>query len=227
MAIPFSDLYKRNYTTLDVVEGYRRWSPSYDKGSDDNFIDGLLDRLHPDLWQGMENAVDLGCGTGRVGSWLCSHGINAVTGVDICVEMLALAASRNIYRELIDADVRKTGLPAEGFSLVFSSLTGCHLQDLQPLYDEAARLLVSGGTFVLMDYHPFFLLNGIPTHFKTEDGETFAITNYIHLFSDHFRTGTSSGLSLAALHELVVDETWKNYSKYINQPISFAIAWEK
>ena len=41
------------------------------------------------------------------------------------------------------------------------------------------------------------------------------------------RTGTSSGFSPAALHELVVDETWKNYSKYINQPISFAMAREK
>ena len=226
MSIDFSNLDQRHYPTLDVIQGYRLWSRFYEQGAEGHLVNGLLERLPPSTWNNLARVADLGCGTGRVGAWLRDRGTVELYGVDLSPEMLARAADRNIYARLLQADVRATGLAGHSCTLVMSSLTACHLQDIGPLYAEAARLLHPGGVFVLLDYHPFFLLNGIPTHFRTPGGETFAITNHVHLFSDHMRAALDAGFSLQAMDEMVVAGNWKNYTKYLNRPISFVLAWE-
>ena len=34
------------------------------------------------------------------------------------------------------------------------------------MYREAARIAKAGARFVIVGYHPHFMLNGIPTHFN-------------------------------------------------------------
>ena len=50
-----------------------------------------------------------------------------------------------------------------------------HIVELKPVYCEAARLLSSRGNFVLIGYHPFFLMSGVPTHFHRSSGGAVAI----------------------------------------------------
>ena len=40
---------------------------------------------------------------------------------------------------------------------------------------------------MIVGYHPFFLMIGIPTHFDRADGTPAAIESHVHLFSDHVR----------------------------------------
>src|SRR5690348_7787215 len=76
------------------------------------------------------------------------------------------------------------------------------------VYLEAARLLVSGGSFLLIGYHPFFLMNGTPTHYHRTDGVAVTIQSYVHLFSEHYQAGNNGGLTLLEFQERVIDEDW-------------------
>ena len=94
-----------------------------------------------------------------------------------------------------------TSLPGGSADVVVNCLAIGHVPDLGPAYREADRLLRSGGRFVLIGYHPYFLLAGIPTHFKSAKGEPIAIRNSIHLISDHVDAGVADSVyATAAAH---------------------------
>jgi predicted TPR repeat methyltransferase len=61
---------------------------------DDRLDLPLLRSLVSVDWSGITAAVDLGCGTGRIGAWLKAHGVVRVDGVDVCSAMLDRAAAR-------------------------------------------------------------------------------------------------------------------------------------
>ena len=62
-------------------------------------------------------------------------------------------------------------------------------ETLAPSHGEATRLIRQRGLVVLIDYHPFMLLKGVPTHFEAPTSEPIAIANTVHLFTDHIRGG--------------------------------------
>jgi hypothetical protein len=106
-----------------------------------------------------------------------------------------------------------------------------HLAELAPVYREAARLLVANGHFVLVGYHPFFLMSGLPTHFHRENGEAVTIRSYVHLFSEHHAAGQASGLSLVEFRECVIDEHWletkPKWRRFLHWPVSFVMVWRR
>lgn len=214
----------RNYDTASVTEGYAEWARTYDQKMLDMMDRSLLSRLDV-AWRG--EAIDLACGTGRVGAWLVEQGVAAVDGVDLTPEMLAKARARGVYRRLEVRDVTDTKLEP-GYDLAIQVLADEHVRDLGALYAEAARLVPSG-TFVLIGYHPYFMLNGVPTHFQKEDGSQLAIRQYVHLTSDHINAGLRAGFSLAQMEEAVVDEVWfearPRWKKYEGWPITFGLVW--
>ncbi len=63
------------------------------------------------------------------------------------------------------------GLPAQAYDLCTQSLADEHLPDLQPLYREVARVTRRGGGFVIVGFHPQFLMAGMPTHYNRASGE--------------------------------------------------------
>src|SRR4029077_13609103 len=166
---------------------------------------GLLTSLD---WRGIAAAVDLACGPGRIGSWLKARGVERVDGVDASSAMLDRAAAKGIYDRLVCADAAATGLVGQRYDLAISSFVACHLTDLGKLYAEARHLTRPSGKVVLVDYHPFMLLKGVPTHFTAPTGEPMAIANVVHLFSDHIAAGRRAGLTLLKLREQLVDAEW-------------------
>jgi predicted TPR repeat methyltransferase len=64
--------------------------------------------------------LDLGCGTGAVGVRLAELGFTTIDGVDLSPEMVALAATKGVYRELTVLDLTATvlDLPAGRAALV-------------------------------------------------------------------------------------------------------------
>lgn len=122
-----------------------------------------------------------------------------------------------------------TDLPSSSYDLCTLVLADEHLADLKPVYLEAARLLAYGGSFVLIGYHPFFLMNGIPTHYHRADGVAVTIQSYVHLFSEHYQAGNNAGLTLLEFQERVIDEDWlltkPKWREYLHWPVSFALVW--
>jgi SAM-dependent methyltransferase len=235
MTASFARYDSRRYRTLDVATGYTAWAPSYDATMDDRLDLPLLGLLASVDWSGIAAAADLGCGTGRVGAWLKAHGVARVDGVDACSAMLDRAAAKGIYESLVCADAAATGLAGQRYDLVISSFAICHLTDLTGLYAEAARLIRPSGAVVLVDYHPFMLLKGVPTHFQAPAGEPVAIANVVHLIGDHVQAGRRTGLSLLEMREQLVDAEWVRENRrlfgeprlasHVGHPVSFAMVW--
>ncbi|RZS37562.1 methyltransferase family protein [Herbihabitans rhizosphaerae] len=228
----FTDFDTRGYPTVDVRTGYAGWVGTYEDTVQDAMDIALLDRLSEPSWSTVDRAVDLGCGTGRTGKWLRDNGVRAIDGVDLTPEMLAVAAGRGAHDKLVEADVTDTGLPAGGYDLLIASLVDEHLDDLRPLYAEAARLAAPGAVFVLVAFHPqFMMVSGMPTHYTDEGGEHVAISTNVHLVSDHVTAGLAAGWRLAEMRERLIDEEWvalkPKWRRYAGQPVSAAYVWRR
>jgi SAM-dependent methyltransferase len=231
----FSRYDSRGYRTLDVVAGYAVWAPFYDATMDDRLDLPLLRSLVSVDWGRIAAAVDLGCGTGRIGAWLKERGVARVDGVDASSAMLERAGAKRIYDRLVCADAAASGLVGQGYDLAISSFAICHLGDLGGFYTETARLIRPGGTVVLIDYHPFMLLKGVPTHFNAPAGEPVAIANVVHMIGDHVQAGCRAGLTLMELREQLVDAEWvaenrrrfgePRLASHVGHPVSFGMVW--
>ena len=228
----FSSFDARNYPTVTPREGYRMWSASYEETIKEDMDLRQLERIGSVRWDRLERAADLGCGTGRTGSWLRAHGVRRVDGVDFTSEMLERSRARGVYDRLELAEVADSGLDAGRYSLVTTVLVDEHLRALGPLYGEAARLAEPGAAHVLVGFHPFFIMkSGMPTHFDTPEGTPVAIETHVHLFSDHVRAALASGWSLAEMHEQLIDERWialkPSWAPLRDVPVSFAAVWRR
>ncbi len=191
----FSSFDTRKYRTVSARDGYGLWSPSYEDTVKEDMDLWLLDQVRTVEWAATRRAADLGCGTGRTGSWLAARGVRRIDGIDLTPEMLEQARRRGVFQALAVADVCASGLEAHAYDLVTTSLVDEHLRDLQPLYRESARIACSGAAHVVVGFHPFFIMKvGMPTHFDGPDGQPIAIETYVHLFSDHVRGRAGGGL---------------------------------
>jgi SAM-dependent methyltransferase len=222
---------RRNYPTRSVQEGYGEWAATYEDIVLDAMDLRLLARIQSVAWSRVPAGVDLACGTGRIGVWLTGQGVAAIDGVDLTPGMLAGARAKGVYRHLLLGDMRRTPLRAGVYDLVTAVLADEHLPAVQPLYQEAARIARPGGWLVLVGYHPFFLMGGIPTHFNSASVGPVTIECYVHLLSDHVRAALAAGWSLHEMHEGLIDDEWlakkPKWGQYRHQPVSFAMVWRK
>lgn len=228
--VDFARFDARHYPTLGVREGYAAWAPTYEDTVLDLMDLRLLERLQIQ-WRAAGRVLDLACGTGRIGAWLRAKGVQRIDGVDLTPQMLAQARDKGVYEGLTVGDITDTGIPSDRYNLITQSLADEHLPDLGPLYAEAFRLARPGGGFVLVGYHPWFLMSGIPTHFDRAPDEPVAIESHVHLFADHVRAALGAGWRLAALEEGVIDDAWvarkAKWEQYRDRPVSFAFVWLK
>jgi SAM-dependent methyltransferase len=228
----FARFDQRHYPTLDARAGYAQWAPTYGGTVADIMDLALLDRLDSVPWQTITRVADLGCGSGRTAQWLRTRGQFPIDGVDLTPEMLDLARTRGLHHTLVEADVRHTGLPTAAYDLVTCVLVDEHLPDLVPLYDETARLLAPGGRFVIVGYHPYFIMStGMPTHFDSAAGDPTAIETHLHLPSAHHGAARRAGLVATEMHEALVDDAFvhrkPSWEAYRGWPFSFAWVWQR
>lgn len=227
----FSHFDARHYPTLSVQEGYTEWAATYENVVQDTMDLRLLERLQAVPWTHLQQGADLACGTGRIGVWLRQRGVPALDGVDLTTAMLEVARTKNVYRQLYQGDILDTPLATESYDLTTAVLVDEHLPDVRPFYQEAARITRPNGYFVLVGYHPFFLMGGIPTHFNNTAGEPVTIQCYVHLLNDHVQAALAAGWTLQEMREGVIDNAWlarkPKWSQYKNRPVSFALVWQK
>lgn len=226
----FADFDRRHYRTVDVATGYDGWAATYDRTVLDEMDLALLDRLRQPRWDRVRRAVDLGCGTGRTAAWLRRHGIDHIDGIDLSEGMLSRARDRGNHTSLTLGDVRNTGLDGASYDLVISSLIDEHLPDLTPFYVEARRLAAPEGIFVLVSYHPqFMMVTGMPTHYTDPSGEPLAISTHLHSVSAHVSAGVAAGWQLAELAEAAIDDTLigakPKWAELRGHPFTMASVW--
>ena len=93
--------------------------------------------------------LDLGCGTGLMGVVLADLDLGPVTGVDLSPGMLAEARAKELYAELIEADILAM-LEADtgSWPVIVASDVLCYFGELSEVFTLVRRRLSAGGLFV-------------------------------------------------------------------------------
>jgi ubiquinone/menaquinone biosynthesis C-methylase UbiE len=188
----------------DVARAYDRWALSYD--ADRNAtrdLDALVLRAAP-LEVAGRDVLEIGCGTGKNTVWLAKQA-RRVIAMDFSAAMLARARERvdgnNV--EYLRHDVREPWpLPPRTVDVVVGNLVLEHVQDLAPVYLEAARVLRPGGALFFCELHPYRQLQGGQAHFTDAGtGETIHVTAHVHSVSEYVNAGLAASFVLRALGE--------------------------
>jgi predicted TPR repeat methyltransferase len=151
----FRDRLSEVYRAADpdsLTEAYNAWAADYDADllkvqyRIPALVACMVSRLAA---PGAGAVLDVGAGTGLLGDLLCPLGYRSLSGVDISSGMLNLAREREVYAELIQADVtRRLPFPDGTFSITAAAgVFG--LGHLTPLaLPELCRVTASGGVLV-------------------------------------------------------------------------------
>lgn len=141
---------------LDTAAGYDGWAPRYD--SPDNGIFAMEEAWVRPILDSLPvgSVVDAACGTGRHTAYLAGLG-HAVQGFDVSPGMLAVAEQKLPGVRFEQADVCALPVPSAGADAVVCTLALAHVEDLGPVFAEAARVLRPGGRFVISDTRGHFV----------------------------------------------------------------------
>lgn len=174
-----AELLRRAYSLDNVDDGqqlYSEWAETYDT----TMLDGL-GYASPRLVAGLAaewNAqiigpvLDIGCGTGLLGSELASRGFDLVDGVDLSPSMLEVAARRGTYRSLIEADLTaELPMPdgAYGGAVCAGTFTSGHVD--ASCLDEIARVLAPDAVLICTVHHAVWHDLGFDTGFSRLERE--------------------------------------------------------
>ncbi len=211
---------------LSPAEGFDALAPTYDRRLAGNPLLALesgeaLSAL-PEL--SGKSVADVGCGTGRYALQVARMGAARVVGIDLSPEMLAVARRKAERGELDDVITWRRGdllerLPlADGaVDVVICALTLSFLLEVGGALREMSRVLASGGSLIVSDYHPHPLAQTRADavsrdgnterapflRFTSAGGDDYRIGQYVHTVSTLFSTGFEAGLALDHLAEPV------------------------
>jgi ubiquinone/menaquinone biosynthesis C-methylase UbiE len=161
----------------------------------DDVLTPMLDRLTPG------RALDAACGTGAVSQQLVSRG-HDVVGVDISQAMLSLAREAVPEARFIAGDLTQLPLPDRDVDHLVCSLALTHLNDLQPFFAEAARVMRPGGHLLLVDTRGHFTgSTRYPLVKQAPDGRVGHIAGYSHGLGDYLRAALPQGYVVRACEE--------------------------
>jgi len=140
-----------------VTQCYNLWASVYNENAKQNPViikdrTIIIDLLKSDITP-KSIGLDLGCGTGILTIKIASK-VKKIIGLDISKAMIAEAQATNnkANASFNVADIsKKSGYPDNTFDFVVSSLTLCHIDNLEPVYKEIYRVLKENGIFVFDD----------------------------------------------------------------------------
>ena len=181
----------------DVQTAYNRWSDTYD-GQQNPLRDLdllVLQQLITDLTGKV--VVEAGSGTGKNSQWLAQH-CQQLIGLDFSEGMLALARQKvprpNV--QFIHHDIRQPW-PVEGGTadLVLINLVLEHIEQLEPIFHNAAAIMRPTAELIVTDLHPDRVTAGKGAEITALD-ET--IINFVHPVAEYIMVAQGAGLQLVA-----------------------------
>lgn len=187
-----------------VADAYDRWAPSYDNSTNaTRDLDAAVLRL-TSLPLHRADVLELGCGTGKNTGWLTQHARHVVA-MDFSDGMLAHARA-SVNAGNVDwrhHDLREPWSFADAsFDVVVGNLVLEHVDRLEPVFREAARVLRPGGTCFLCELHPYRQLRGGQAQFTDErTGEHVYVAAHVHTIAEFVNSAIASGFELLELGE--------------------------
>jgi ubiquinone/menaquinone biosynthesis C-methylase UbiE len=190
-------------SSMKIQEAYNEWSHTYD--SDDNATRDLdqvaIRRVLGKLY--FKSIIEVGCGTGKNTELLARIG-GSVQALDFSAGMLARARKKlgrlpNVSFSAADI-TKRWPCARQSANLVTCNLVLEHIQELSPVFSEAARALAKGGCLFISELHPFRQYQGIVAKYR-RGRQTTRIPAFVHHLSDFLEPARNSGLVLKALQE--------------------------
>ncbi len=187
-----------------VADAYDRWAKTYD--TDPNrtreLAASVLRQRNPEL-EGRD-VIEIGCGTGRNTEWFVERA-GSVVAMDFSEGMLrqAKARVRSPRVRFVQHDIR-TSWPeaAASADFVIAMLVLEHIEQVEPIFAEAARMLREGGELFVCELHPTRQMYGRQAEFTdSETGECERIAAFLHDVSEYVNAGLQSGFELTHIGE--------------------------
>lgn len=187
---------------MDTREAYNQWAVQYD--TNQNKTRDLEARSLRETLAGFsfENGLEIGCGTGKNTEWLvdlCAQ----LSSVDFSEEMLARAREKVTAANVrfAQADITQPWTFTDGtYDLVTFSLVLEHIEQLEPVFADVARVLCPGGHVYVGELHPAKQYAGSKARFDTEEGRR-VVACYTHHLTDFIQAAARHGLQPVLINE--------------------------
>lgn len=169
-----ADFLRRAYALASQEDGdalYREWAATYDR----TMVEGLgyispvvlADALADAVTWRDRPVLDIGCGTGLLGTELSRRGFSVIDGLDLSASMMEEARASGPYRDLSVADLNAS-LPFDagryGAVVCVGTFTSGHV-DARCL-DELARIVQTGGVLACTVHHVVWEPAGFEAGFR-------------------------------------------------------------
>lgn len=198
------------WTETSVCEAYSEWSSTYDR--DRNRTRDLDEKVSRDLLGSLRFnlAVEIGCGTGK-NTALLAQISSRVVAIDFSTGMIEKAKERISQQGVSNVSFHVADItqpwPIENASaeLVACNLVLEHIENIETVFAEASRCLISKGTFLVSELHPFRQYQGTKAIFSRDQGTT-RIQAFVHHISDFLNAARMSSFSLTRFDEFWHEE---------------------
>jgi len=182
-----------------VRDAYDRWARTYDTMPNlTRDLDGNCLRITL-MGQNLGDVLELGCGTGKNTKWLANHG--QVTGLDFSTKMLAQCRTAAPTAEIHVADLTvRWPVHDKTADTIIVGLVLEHVEDLDHIAAESARVLRGNGRIRISELHPARQKEGKGARFE-DDGVLVKPTTFVHRTEEYMTAFLRAGFVLDALSE--------------------------
>ena len=192
---------------MDTRKAYDDWSKQYD--SNINKTRDLEAKALREILSEVDfnSCLEIGCGTGKNTEWLVTKA-KRITAVDLSKEMLSKAREKinSDKVQFLQTDITKSWVfTKEKFDLVTFSLVLEHIENLDHIFNEAAKVLIPGGYIYIGELHPFKQYNGTKARYESNEGLQI-LDCYNHNISDFIQSAKRSGFEIENINEYFDNE---------------------
>ncbi|HET9954829.1 MAG TPA: class I SAM-dependent methyltransferase [Polyangiaceae bacterium] len=187
---------------VPVRIAYEAWAAGYD--DDENVTRDLDAEVLRSAGLPLRGAsvVEIGAGTGKNTAFLAEQA-SEVIALDLTPPMLERARQRcpAPHVRFIEHDIREPWPVSTGrANVVVGNLVLEHIENLTPIFSEAARVLSPQGSLYLCELHPYRQLRGTTARFQN-DGESVRVEAYLHMTADYVMAARAAGFELVSMAE--------------------------
>ncbi len=187
---------------MDTKKAYDIWSKQYDTSSNKtrDLEAKALKFTLADV--SFNNCLEIGCGTGKNTEWLITKA-KQITAIDFSEEMLAKAKGKikSDKVKFIQADITHDwNFTNEHYDIIIFSLVLEHIEILDNIFKETAKVLKAGGYIYIGELHPFKQYIGTKARFETDEGIEI-LTCFNHNISDFIDSAKRNGFNIIDINE--------------------------
>jgi ubiquinone/menaquinone biosynthesis C-methylase UbiE len=188
----------------DIATVYDGWAEAYDATANRTRDLAAVVLRQTRLELDGRTVLELGCGTGVNTEWLGEQS-QSVIAFDFSREMLrrAQARVRSTRVDFVQCDIRSAWPLADAsVDVIVAMLVLEHVEHLQAIFTEAARVVRAGGELFLCELHPMRQVQGKQAEFThSRTSERIRVPAFLHDTAEYVTESLEVGFKLLQMGE--------------------------